>query len=72
MFQLNSAEFLLRLEHRHSDGSWSQLEPEHSGHDPAEHDPERSWANGQIFRCGKCDEQVRVIDRVEAGGPARP
>jgi hypothetical protein len=46
-----------QLEHRHSDGSWSQLEREH---DTAEHDPERSWLAGILFRCRTCDEQVRV------------
>ena len=51
----------LQLEHRHSDGSWSRLEREH---DTAEHDPERSWLSGFLFRCRSCDEQVLVtVDR---------
>ena len=73
MFQLNSAEFLLRLEHRHSDGSWSELEARPSHHDPADLDPERGWANGKIYACPVCDEQVRVIDPVaedRATGPS--
>jgi hypothetical protein len=48
----------LQLEHRHNDGSWSLLERE--PHDTAEHDPERSWLSGILFRCRSCDEQVRV------------
>ena len=48
-----------QLEHRHSDGSWSQLE--RVAHDTAEHDPERSWLSGLLFRCRSCDEQVRVV-----------
>lgn len=48
----------LRLEHRHADGSWSTLERSH--HDPANHDPERDWANAQIYSCPTCDEQIRV------------
>jgi hypothetical protein len=71
MFQLNS-ELLLRLEHRHSDGSWSRLEPDTSHHDPAEHDPERGWAKGRIYRCRACDEQVRVIDDTAESGPGTP
>ncbi len=52
------AEMSLRLEHRHSDGSWYEFERTH--HDPADHDPERQWANGEIYTCKACDEQVRV------------
>jgi hypothetical protein len=48
----------LRLEHRHDDGSWAALE--RAPHDPADHDPERSWGRGQVFACTTCDEQVRI------------
>jgi hypothetical protein len=51
---------LMLIEHRHSDGSWGSLEPERSHHDVADHDPERDWAEGQVFRCKDCDEQFRV------------
>ena len=71
MFQLNSSEMLLRLEHRHSDGSWSTLEPRPDHHDPAELDPERAWANGRVYACIKCDEQVRVSDISNEPGPTR-
>jgi hypothetical protein len=54
----------LQLEHRHSDGSWSELEL--VPHDTAERDPERSWLSGLLFRCRSCDEQVRV-----SGGHSR-
>ena len=59
----------LRLEHRHLDGSWNELEQSH--HDPSEHDPERSWAKGDIYVCKNCDEQVRVSvpDDETAIGP---
>jgi hypothetical protein len=60
------AELLFRMEHRHSDGSWSTLEPRPAHHDAAEHDPEAGWADGQIYACPVCDEQVRV--RVPDGG----
>lgn len=52
------AEMSFELEHRHSDGSWSRLERSH--HDPADHDPERDWANTTLYRCSRCDEQIRV------------
>jgi hypothetical protein len=56
----------LQLEHRHSDGSWSPLQP--SPHDAAQIDPERSWFHGTIFRCKTCDEQVVV----STGGEPTP
>jgi hypothetical protein len=57
-----------RIEHRHSDGSWSPLEPIH--HDSAAHDGERSWLKRTIFRCTTCDEQISVtVDSEESGSP---
>jgi hypothetical protein len=49
----------VRLQHRHGDGSWSDLRPR-DVHDPAETDPERSWASGRLYVCTTCDEQVRI------------
>jgi hypothetical protein len=57
----------LVIEHRHSDGTWGRMEPEPEPHDSAEHDPERRWQFGRIFRCKTCDEQVRI--RPAASGP---
>ncbi len=52
-------ELSLRVQHRHSDGTWGSLEPrEHL--DVADHDPERDWASGTIYVCTTCDEQVHV------------
>ena len=48
----------LRIDHRHSDGSWSRLERRE--HTSVDHDPERSWANSRIYQCTTCDEQVRI------------
>lgn len=72
MFQLGGLESILRLEHRHDDGSWSAFEPKPSHHDPADHDPERDWANGRIYVCAKCNEEIRVADAAGEGGPAKP
>ena len=66
MDQSRMAELMFRLEHRHSDGSWSSLEPRPQHHDVAEHDPEIAWAEGQIYACPTCDEQVRV--NIPGGG----
>jgi hypothetical protein len=56
----------IRLEHRHSDGSWNPLQRSH--HDPADHDPERGWSRGEIFQCSTCDEEVRVVPTDDAPG----
>ena len=63
-----SAEYGLRLRHRHNDGTWSDLEPMHD-HDPAERDPERGWATGTLYVCKACDEQVMVEPIEEPGTP---
>jgi hypothetical protein len=60
------------IQHRHSDGSWSTLEPRPSHHDPADHDPERDWASGTIYVCKACDEQVRVADPAATDPSGRP
>ena len=61
MFQLGQlAGRGLALEHRHSDGTWSPLEPVPQHHDPSQHDPERGWEYGQVFKCAACEEEVRI------------
>jgi hypothetical protein len=55
------AEAEIRLHHQHNDGSWGTMELEPgSHHDSTEHDPERQWRDGRIFRCTACDELVKV------------
>jgi hypothetical protein len=66
--QARLGEALYRLEHRHGDGSWASLEPRSSPHDPAATDPEASWADGQVYACPRCDEQVRVRYPPPGGG----
>jgi hypothetical protein len=63
-------ELSLRLRHQHDDGTWGQFEPRPSHHDPAEHDPERDWARGTIYKCGTCDEEI-TVSTVEDPGKAR-
>jgi hypothetical protein len=52
-----------RLEHHHGDGSWSPMEPIHHGQ--PEHDAERSWLRGLIYRCTTCNEEVTVTQGTE-------
>ena len=62
-------ELALRIQHRHSDGTWGQLEPR-SHHDGADHDPERDWAAGAtIYVCKTCDEEVMVEPLDDPGDP---
>jgi hypothetical protein len=63
-----SAEFQLRLQHRHNDGSWSELEPAED-HDPAARDPEQHWGASKLFVCRACDEQVMVEAPAETATP---
>jgi hypothetical protein len=49
-----------RLEHRHTDGSWSPMEPVE--HDSTAHDGERSWLRRRLFRCTTCTEEVAVTN----------
>ena len=50
-----------RINHRHGDGTWAEMTEVRAHHDPAEHDPERGWGRGRIFRCQGCDESVSVV-----------
>jgi hypothetical protein len=58
MFQVQGRILELQLQHRHSDGSWADMEA--AEHDSASGDPEREWANGEIFICKACGEEVQV------------
>ena len=60
---LRIGELQLHIQHQHSDGSWADLEARPSS--PADHDPEREWADGMIYACTRCDELVRVAVREE-------
>jgi hypothetical protein len=64
------AELTLRVHHRHEDGSWGSFEPGPSHHDPDAHDEEREWANGTLYRCTTCDEEI-VVGHVDDPGSPR-
>jgi len=68
---VQTAEYQIRLRHRHSDGSVGDFEPR-PDHDPASHDPERDWTSGQsLYVCKACDEEVLVDTSNEGQTPAR-
>jgi hypothetical protein len=53
------------LQHRHSDGSYSQMEEVRRHHDPSQHDQERSWGFRRIFRCTTCEEMATIVPGAE-------
>jgi hypothetical protein len=54
------ADLNLTFEHRHDDGTLGTFEPKPSHHSPSDHDPERDWATGTIYKCTTCDEEIIV------------
>ena len=54
------ADLNIRFQHRHTDGTLGTFEPEPSHHSPTDHDPERAWASGTIYKCTTCDEEIIV------------
>jgi hypothetical protein len=67
---IGRAESRFRVQHRHDDGSWATLEPRPGHHSPAEHDPERDWADGIVYACTRCDELVRIAPHEPEAGTA--
>ena len=59
----------LELEVRHQHGNhWAPMVREHN---PADHDAERDWAAGRIYRCAECEDSIR-IQVPGTGGPEGP
>jgi hypothetical protein len=73
MENLRFVESAYRIQHKHGDGSWSPMEeePRSRHHTSVEHDPDRSWLRGRIFKCSSCDETMTVVEDSE-GGPSEP
>ena len=69
MDQTRFIELQYRIEHRHKDGSWAEMEEVRSHHDAAEHDPERSWGIRRLFRCKTCEEELTISPGSEGAGP---
>jgi hypothetical protein len=74
MDQLRFVESAYRIQHQHRDGTWALLEEEEPTplhHTPTEHDPERDWLRGRIFRCKSCSEVLTVVPGAEGAIPDR-
>ena len=57
MFYGQPAAALFQVEHQHSDGTWSTLQPAAGDpHDSAGSDPEREWDRGHVFICTSCQD----------------
>jgi hypothetical protein len=54
------ADLRFRFSHRHDDGTVGTFEPKEGHHGPDDHDPERAWATGTIYKCTTCDEEIAV------------
>lgn len=68
MDQIRFVESAYRIQHQHPDGSWGLMEEEEPTplhHTPTEHDPERGWLRGRIFRCRSCAEVLTVVPGAE-------
>jgi hypothetical protein len=48
-----------RMEHRHG-SDWYPMEEVTPAHDPAGSDIERQLGRHRIYRCTRCDEDIRV------------
>jgi hypothetical protein len=74
MDNLRFVEAAYRIQHRHRDGSWAPMEEDTTTRhrSPADHDPERDWSRGRIFRCKSCDESVTIVPGAEGGVPDLP
>jgi hypothetical protein len=64
-------EAMLRVQHRHDDGTWADLAEVRPHHDPADHDPERGWGVRRLFRCTSCEETVEVRSAAAEDGEPR-
>jgi hypothetical protein len=68
VFQLQGLP-LPRIEHNHGAGQWDAMEEVSAPHDSAEHDPERAWQKGRVFRCTTCEDEIRVVLDDERESP---
>ena len=62
-----TAEIYYRLQHRHKDGSWGEMEE--APRSAPSHDPERRWGITKLFRCTSCDEGVTLVPPGQESTP---
>ena len=70
MFQLQGL-MVPRFEHSHGGDEWHVMDEVEPGHDSAEHDPERQWQRGRVFKCSTCDDSIRVVLPEETQATAK-
>jgi hypothetical protein len=68
MDRLMAYDVYYRVQHRHKDGSWGDME-EAPSHGVAAHDPERRWGVSRVFRCTSCEEGVMLVPPGEEAAP---
>ena len=56
-----------RISHRHQDGAWGEMRPVE--HTSVDHDPERKWGRGRLFKCTSCDEWAVIKPADDEGNP---
>jgi len=54
------ADSIYRVQHRHGDGSWADMEEVVHHHGATDHDPERGWGLRRLFQCRTCEEGVEL------------
>ena len=62
-------ELQYRISHRHKDGAWGEMVEVPAHHTSVEHDPERSWGAGTLYKCTSCDEWA-VVKKTDDRGRA--
>ncbi len=60
MEQFRIGEAMYRVQHRHKNGSWADMEEVGNHHDSTAHDPERGWNLRRLFVCRTCEEGVEM------------
>ena len=58
-----------QIGHRHKDGAWGEMVEQPQHHDATEHDPERRWLRGKLFKCTSCDEWAVIVPTDQNGVP---
>lgn len=51
---------MYRVQHRHKDGSWAEMEEVVNHHGAGDHDQERQWGVRRLFRCRTCEESAEI------------
>ena len=64
-----SRELEYRISHRHKDGAWGEMTDITAHHTIVDHDPERTWGEGRLYKCTSCDEWAMIRKVDDQGRP---